>query len=253
MANQDRIEGNRHASAASVDACGTAHAVEGVYRAFERHRRPLSHVHCEHCVSEADEEALCRRPLRELESRDISKYAFKAMTTWGTEADFKHLLPRILELTVAGTLDVDAEVVLGKLTLARWHDWPVDEVSAVRRLLRCWWCEVRASEGERVLGCLAALSCAKEDLGQALSAWWDDGRPEARACMLAFLALASRSILDGRDGNAFWEGGMSFIDAWFGDRDRRDELLTRWLAVPSSYGDYPVADLLERWGAGEQE
>jgi len=50
---------------------------------------------CPCCVSNEDKEKLHTKELRLLEESDISRYAFRALTTWGDIDDFKHYLPRI--------------------------------------------------------------------------------------------------------------------------------------------------------------
>lgn len=113
-------------------------AIEALYKTFAPYTfkttegSPLT-------VTENDKETLHSKPLRELEDEDISKYAFKAMTTWGDTHDFKHYLPRIFELAAARKLVVDTFVILGKLDYANWHEWHQDEIDVVLNFLNCWW------------------------------------------------------------------------------------------------------------------
>ena len=103
-------------------------AVEKLYTVFSRY--PLrKHVEgCPCCVNETDKDLLESKPLRQLTLSDLGRYAFKAMTTWGDENDFRHFLPRIFELLVSdGELGWDEEVMLGKLAIAEWKRWPEDE------------------------------------------------------------------------------------------------------------------------------
>jgi hypothetical protein len=64
-------------------------AAERLYDAFADVPRPRRVAGCSHCVSPAEELSLVSRPLRELSEVDLSRYAFKAMSTWGTGADFR--------------------------------------------------------------------------------------------------------------------------------------------------------------------
>jgi len=92
------------------------------------------------CVSAADH--------AELRSGNLRRYAFKAMTTWGDEADFKHFLPALL-LALTPTTDYypgtihkgacDLHCFAGKLAYAKWQAWPVAEQQAVVNCLRAWW------------------------------------------------------------------------------------------------------------------
>lgn len=95
---------------------------------------------CPCCVS-ADDHA-------ELQSGNLRRYASKAMTTWGNEADFKHFLPAILAALTSdssyypGTVHdgaCDLQCFANKLAYAHWQNWPVEEQRAVLECLRAWW------------------------------------------------------------------------------------------------------------------
>lgn len=87
---------------------------------------------CPHCVDPARGEDLCRLDRRSASADDLGRFAFKAMTTWSTVDDFKHFLPRLLELLPG----LDVELVLGKVGYASFERWPDVEQRAVRRHLR---------------------------------------------------------------------------------------------------------------------
>ncbi|WP_127503809.1 hypothetical protein [Actinoplanes solisilvae] len=77
-------------------------AVEELYVAFAPNRRGQPISYCGHCISDEEASVLQRTPLRELTAGDLERYTFKAMGTWGEEADLRHFLPRILELFATG-------------------------------------------------------------------------------------------------------------------------------------------------------
>jgi hypothetical protein len=105
-------------------------------------RYPL-HQHiagCPCCVAEQDR--------ADLQQGKLARYAFKAMTTWGTETDFKHFLPVILaELTPATRFypitvqggACDLHCFASKLAYAHWQRWPAAEQQVIRQCLRAWW------------------------------------------------------------------------------------------------------------------
>lgn len=111
--------------------------IERLYRAFAPYPRRASIDACPHCVGEERRETLARVPLRALSCDQLGPFAFRAMTTWGEALDFKHFLPRILELasTPEGTEwpGFDLEVLAGKLERAGWKSWPPEERAAVIR------------------------------------------------------------------------------------------------------------------------
>ena len=81
-----------------------------------------------------DNAVLQKRPLRELTPDDFHYYFQKAITTWGTIDDFKHFIPRLLELMAQkyfGLVEVDPFWILTKLCFAAWRQWPNSEQIAV--------------------------------------------------------------------------------------------------------------------------
>lgn len=59
-------------------------AVDGLYRAFARYPRRDAIEICPHCVGREDQDTLARLPLRSLSCAQLSRFGFRAMTTWGT-------------------------------------------------------------------------------------------------------------------------------------------------------------------------
>lgn len=116
--------------------------IENLYTTFAVYPcRPVIEG-CPCCVSDSDKEHLHTKELRELGVDDLSRYAFKAMTTWGDQADFKHFLPRIFELLTTDEWLVDTFIVLGKLEYAHWENWPDTEKTAITEFLICWWTSI---------------------------------------------------------------------------------------------------------------
>lgn len=110
-----------------------------MYNTFSRYPFSSTMEGCPCCVSDGDKAALHSKDLRKLSEEDIERYAFKAMTTWGDVADFKHYLPKILELTATTEFSVDTFIVLGKLDYANWKSWPGEEIAAIEAFLPAWW------------------------------------------------------------------------------------------------------------------
>lgn len=115
-------------------------AVEALYDRFEAYplRDPIDA--CPHCQLDAAERQLHSRPLRELTWADLRAYCPKAITSFGDVSDFKHFLPRILELYVTDHRGAPSclFVMFGKLDQAEWMNWPTEESSAVRALVEIW-------------------------------------------------------------------------------------------------------------------
>ena len=113
--------------------------IDELYKTFYKYPFKSTIEGCPCCVSDNDKLTLHSKQLRELEDEDISRYAFKAMTTWGDVNDFKHYLPRIFELAATRKLIVDTFVILGKLDYGNWKGWETDEQNSIQKFLKAWW------------------------------------------------------------------------------------------------------------------
>jgi hypothetical protein len=100
--------------------------LNNAYKVFARYRRPLALD----ASPLRDPEKLLRqltdRPLRLLDVEHVQEYASAALTTVGTVEDYKHFLPRLLDLAV-GSGVVEPEIIALKLEGAEWRAWPKKE------------------------------------------------------------------------------------------------------------------------------
>lgn len=103
-------------------------AIERVYQAFSGYQ-VTSVTGCPCCAPPDVLAALVAAPLRTLAQPVLERYHQSAMSTVGTLHDFKHFLPRLLELQLV-SYESD-----GLLVHARWEDWPADEREAVEGCL----------------------------------------------------------------------------------------------------------------------
>lgn len=126
---------------------------------------------CPCCVSDSDKQKIHSKELRHLDEDDLSRYAFKAMTTWGDTEDFKHYLPRIFELLSTTDFIVDKSVVLGKLEYGKWRDWSNEEKTAITDFLLAWW--TNATKHNSCFDCEAFTEIYKStgDIDQLLNRW----------------------------------------------------------------------------------
>jgi hypothetical protein len=112
---------------------------EQIYGVFEGYRLFEAYVECTHCVSESQQDVIRATPLRELDARTMFSIVFNAAVgTFGDERDFKHFLPRALELLSTpegGSLD-DA-ISLG-LRFYGWEAWPEDERRVIAVFFERW-------------------------------------------------------------------------------------------------------------------
>jgi hypothetical protein len=131
------------------------------------------------------------------------------MTTVGSANDYRHFLPRILELAVeeGGWMGADPPIIAQKLSLARWEDWLDREREAIISVFDAGWAQARRMhpddiEAEIWLCGLAALGVdVRPRLSNDLVATVDGALQVA-----SFLASAPPCLggdPEGRD--AYWE------------------------------------------------
>ncbi|MEQ9078108.1 MAG: hypothetical protein RLP09_29855 [Sandaracinaceae bacterium] len=129
-------------------------AVDDLYAAFARRPAPKRMHACPCCVRDDEVARLLSKPVSELCADDLGRYPFKAMSTWGSEGDYAHFLPRILELVVrgedAGLPGLALEVVIRKMHDAGFEAWPEPERSAVRALFDAWADDVLSRPGDAI-------------------------------------------------------------------------------------------------------
>lgn len=114
--------------------------VDELYRVFKPYRLGPGFSGCPCCVTVKDCQDLAAIPLRELTIPNVDRYVFKSLSTWGTVSEFKHFLPRLLELAWDGFLDFQwPEVLLSKLKHGDWPTWPVVERNAITGYLNAFW------------------------------------------------------------------------------------------------------------------
>jgi hypothetical protein len=185
-------------------------AIEDLYSIFGRYAlRSDTHI-CLHCHTEQDERRVHLRPLRQLRAEDLRQYASSSLYTWGTEEDFKHFLPRLLELTVeAVDLDFeDPQTIFRKLPYASWWMWPETERLAITRFVRAVWLAALSTPPEelgfyQVKDWICSIAQFEEDLGPYLADWIAADSAEAHR-NLAYFILNDLSF-SGKVPAGYWE------------------------------------------------
>jgi hypothetical protein len=168
-------------------------AIEKVYATFASY--PLRHpvVGCACCVSGADQERIASKGLRQLDGYDLERFAWKAMSTWGDENDFRHFLPRVLELISdaqeRGNLP-DLFIIFGKLSYGHCEMWPKQEQEAITNYLLTLWRWIlighpgREEDSLVASAYLGAMLHGIDDFAPFLNAWGDMRMPSS-LCQLS--------------------------------------------------------------------
>ncbi len=103
------------------------------YEAFAHYRKPTALETSPLRNPEKLLKRLTSKPLRLLEVEDVHEYAAAALTTVGTVEDYKHFLPRLLDLSVDSAV-VEPEVIALKLKAADWLAWPQNQKHVVEQI-----------------------------------------------------------------------------------------------------------------------
>lgn len=186
--------------------------MEQLYLAFRHYSLPNRIEACPCCRTPGETRHLHTKPLRALDAEDLSLFTFRAMTTVGNADDFRHFLPRILEL-LPEDFPVDPEVVLGKLDYAEWLKWPTQEVQAVRSYLCSLWAWARSQPLDplnpsypEIGEWLCAIARAEPDIAHYLTAWLSDPTPEAQTRLQTFCYEHFQATYRSRNRSAYWAG-----------------------------------------------
>ncbi|GAA3143053.1 hypothetical protein GCM10010466_37540 [Planomonospora alba] len=115
-------------------------ALDTLYAAFSRYPLPVKTEVCDHCVSDEQVRATRAAPLRMLTATALGPYAGHALSTWGDLDEFKHFLPRLLELLILEELDgfFHAEALMSRVS-ASWRSWRQPEQQALIATIGAWW------------------------------------------------------------------------------------------------------------------
>lgn len=147
------------------------------------------------------------------------------MTTFGTVHDFKHFLPRLLEIVATeGCIGaVDFELVCSKLDFGKWGDWDNGEQQAIRDYFHGLWRHVLETEIAKVLPIwtmsqfLSGIAETREDIRPYLCDWISDSRPRPVHHLANFIVEELPGLM--RPG-AKW--------GWSGDRPETVEQIVQW-------------------------
>ena len=204
-------------------------AITKLYAVFARYSRPQSmHAAEKHDVKKVMAR-LMAAPLRDLAAENLGAYAASALYTIGDLGEYKHFLPRILDLSLTSTgwIGLDPEVIANKLNYTKWQQWPSDEKTAIQGAFKAGWRSSRnvSPDIREADSMLYACSAIGENIAPLLSDWLPLGSSDS-VLQLAHLVRISQNI----DEDVYWreapEPVRDLLVAWTGSRSVREALVT---------------------------
>jgi hypothetical protein len=150
---------------------------------------------------------LCSAPLRQLTGEQIGPFSGWAITTVGTERDYKHFLPRILDFAVHEPvwLGTEPAIVASKLKLANWDGWTIEQRDAVLCVFETafvWTAGEHPDETEAAEGWLCGLACLDQDIMRFLDVW---RQLDTTNAMLQHACAISSLVASFTDRGCFWD------------------------------------------------
>ncbi|MGI5487913.1 hypothetical protein [Microtetraspora malaysiensis] len=164
-------------------------ALDALYAAFSRYPLPAKADVCDHCVSAERVRAARAAPLRILTASALEPYAWNGLNTWGDVEEFKHYLPRLLELVILEELDgLHAPSLMLRLGV-RWHSWRKTEQEAVIATIGAWWRHT-LNHYPRDVDAMTMIEIIADSLELDLAPYlaeWESNTTEAAARHMAWL------------------------------------------------------------------
>ncbi|MEV7012638.1 hypothetical protein [Streptosporangium sp. NPDC051022] len=190
-------------------------ALDDLYAVFSRYPLPARTDVCDHCVSPESVQAARAVPLRMLTASALSSYASHAVSTWGDFEEFKHYLPRLLELLILEELDGFHAVTVMRWVGAGWQSLSQVEQEAVVAVVDAWW-RWTLHDYPRDVDVMVMIEIIADDLDLDLAPYlaeWETLNAETAARHMAWLVedftVHSVSRTDWYAGLEAWMNGSA--------------------------------------------
>jgi hypothetical protein len=153
-------------------------AIAEVYETFSKYPLRKNMDACPCCVGAEKAHRLQSGDPATLTAEGLGFYAFKAITTWGRVEDYKHFLPRVLELALTSEgrrqPGMCFGTIAGKLLEGEFERWPQTERVAVSNFFVATWnafLDEDPHTGRSTKELLPALSVCCGEVTPFLEAW----------------------------------------------------------------------------------
>ncbi|MCK6544187.1 hypothetical protein L6Q79_16080 [bacterium] len=194
--------------------------INALYAIFEKY--PLKYIEGGNSRSEEmlANQLLQSKELRSLSVDDLSFFVGHSITTFGGIDDWKHFCPRIIENLVIAQDDFhEKAVVLNRLRLGNWEQWPHDERNALDSFFKSNWIhqnlQLPNDDGEIIDSWLVAYSKIYDSLDWYLKKWVELEQIASQINLAIWVNRNAQRILEkNKMKDLFWdkEIGKSVID-----------------------------------------
>lgn len=175
-----------------------ARSIETCYAVFSQYRQPRI-LHASPLRDPAEIlKTLTAVHLRELTDGSIGPYAGYALTTVGDVDDYRHFLPRILELAVYSQTypGMEPTMIAGKLRTGNWLEWPEDEQKGLQDFFSLAWHQAVHSD-DFAADCIIwfrAMTMLNAHIGWALERWIASRHPNTKIQLANFIQSQTKAI-----------------------------------------------------------
>ena len=235
-------------------------ALEGLYAAFAPYPEPIKLEGSSYENVTGMARSLKAAPLRLLSDDQIGPYAGSALLTVGSVADYKHYLPRIVELGVRGSehMGAAAPIIAERLKRAAWRTWPEREQLSLKAAFRAAWswsADQHPGCGASAEDWLCAIAALGEPVEPVLRDWSTRSSNEA-VLQAAWVAMTARRLTSSSEDDLdYWNYVSPSVRKTVADWVTGDEQLEAFLravyAVPEDDRWY-IEQALEAAGFGQR-
>jgi hypothetical protein len=219
-------------------------AIDGLYSLFAQYK--LANIASRSPYAEISDEKVAKlqsRPLRELTVSDLDRYMRSALVTWGDVPEFKHFLPRILELTARDPFAIDP-LVFEKLDLAEWKTWPKVEQDAVDVYIAALWRRTltlspdAANAGDLLRG----LGLAGYDLERWIDIWRNERGQEATEQLAQFVLNIGNGLTSGTMPRQWHPKDHAAVVSFLLDPETKSRIEAAFMEAPDRESARRLAD-----------
>jgi hypothetical protein len=183
-------------------------AIDNLYTVFGRYDRPDRFDACICCMDDPEKAIMLSTPLADLTADNLRSYTSSLFHTVGGVADFRHFLPRILEIcTTSDFIDPDIEIILKKLSFADWLNWPQPDQTAVTAVIDAKFDELISDPNFDIYtfdSWVCAIGSCVDTITPYLDRFLEAGREED---LMAYINKNLSAFTKHKLSNVFWEKG----------------------------------------------